>query len=135
MELLKLVVVGFISFLSAFAIASEKADSYFCVTEESTGFLSFDGDWGIHSLPLEDKFVLRQITADDEQYKIYGGAYSHGLFSHGSKSSSMKCNFEGFYSCEGMGQFFFDPNTGRFLKTRTWGYWFGDDEKVSYPNI
>lgn len=125
--------------LCAVAISVSAEDvTYICVSEEATGFYYENKSWGrAHFNVSEDKYILRKIKENELGYKDKKNPY--GVFSLGGKNPEYRCfinEYSGDFVCRvGLGQFFFSPESGRFLKTYTAGYWDGADSNDNTPNI
>lgn len=124
--------------LSIFAAAAN-ADPYLCVAEESTGFAYENEKWGRTYFDVsETKYIVRKIKKDEG---FYSDSNPYGVFELGSNFPDHRCfDPSGFEDkaiiCRaGIGQFFFIPETGRYLRTYTAGYWDGKDDNDNTPLI
>lgn len=126
-----------LSTLSTFAVSSEgHTDTWLCVSEDSTGFYFEKGKWGRAKFDVqEDKFIIRPIKESDGRY-FKDKEHPYGVFNLGKNRPSKRCsNYENIICKVGLGELFFSPETGRFIKTYTAGYWDGQDNNDNTPNI
>ena len=72
--------------ISASSLAEEDA-SYFCVTEDSTGFKYLNGEWKRVDFTVSDnKFVIRKLTEEEKKYDILASEdHTHGVVMLGEK--------------------------------------------------
>jgi hypothetical protein len=123
--------------ISFSTLASENETvTYLCVSEESTGFFFKDGKWEQANFDVsEDKFIIRPIKKSDGFY-FKDKENPYGVFELGNKRPSKRCKDLGNIVCNvGIGELRFSPETGRFIKTYTAGYWDGIDGNEDTPNI
>lgn len=109
-------------------------DSYLCVTEEATGFISQYGVWKQANFDVsEEKFIVRKFKKGEPKMK---DEFTHGVFPLGSDFPNYWCTFpeenQKLLCRSGIGSFMFSPKTGRFIKTHIFGYW---DNKDDTPSI
>lgn len=132
----KYMAIFFAGFLT-FSVSAEDI-TYLCVSEESTGFYYEKGSWGRRYFNVsEDKYILRKIKEGEFGFKDKENPY--GVFELGGKHPTIRCfiseHSNDFICRVGFGQFFFSPESGRFIKTYTAGYWDGVDNNDNTPNI
>ncbi|WP_157953873.1 hypothetical protein [Microbulbifer sp. A4B17] len=65
--------------------------------------------------------------------------HPYGVFELGAKSPVYRClisEYANDFICHvGVGEFFFSPESGRFIKTYTAGYWNGENNNENTPNV
>lgn len=114
-----------------------KNDTYLCVTEDVSGFYFENNKWGHAYFNDRDKYILRKLKKDESGYTDKNNTY--GLFELGENSTLYKCiqnPYSNNFKCTSfLGEFFYSPKTGRFLKTYTQGYWGGGDNNENTPNM
>lgn len=116
-----------------------EASEFFCVAEEIVGFAYSPGrGWHASNFNSDDeKFVIRKFQKGEMGYRE--GAETYGFFELGADSTIDFCEMQGEggpISCNGlMGDTFFAPSTGRFIRTFTFGYWLGGNEGSDTPYI
>ena len=130
-------VVAAIFFVMAAHVSAEDV-TYLCVSEESTGFYYENKSWGrAHFNVSDDKYILRKIKEKEFGFEDKDNPY--GVFALGGKDPEFRCfisEYSNDFICRlGLGQFFFSPESGRFMKTYTAGYWDGANNNDNTPNI
>jgi len=118
---------------------TENESTYFCVSEESTGFQYKAGKWSRANFEVSnDKFIIRKIKPGELYFK--DKTHPYGMFPLGKKAPYLRClaptKASGIIRCPaGIGELFFSPESGRFLRTYTAGYWTGTDSDGDTPHI
>jgi len=107
---------GFL-FLSAPPV---KADQYLCVAEAAAGF-SYDENikkWKSTTFRTDNKYIIAPVKREGYAYKI-------SKIGDTNPFSSCKEGFNksGFLFCEGVGDFKFNKNNGRYLFIYSFGYY------------
>ncbi len=121
------------------AWGAENDVTYFCAAEETTGFHFKSGNWGRANFNVSnDKFIIRRIKPGELYYK--DKIHPYGIFTLGEKHPSLRClppsESSDIIRCTvGIGELFFSPESGRFLRTYTAGYWGGADSDKDTPHI
>ena len=86
---------------------------------------------------LQNKYILRIIKETEFGFKDKENPY--GVFALGNKNPEFGCfinEYSNDFICRvELGQFFFSPESGRFIKTYTAGYWDGENNNDNTPNI
>ena len=84
-----------------------------------------------------DKFILREIKTGELGYTEKESLY--GIFLLGAKHPELWCSISksgNNFVCQGLlGQLYFSPKSGRFIKTYIAGYWDGKDNNENTPAI
>ena len=109
-------------------------ERYLCVPDQAAGF-SFDeslGRWKSVNLIAEDvKYIISRIASSKNALSIVSaGAYNEECRSNKGFGNNNEAYFECIY-----GEFRFNKNTGRFIRTYTTGYIDGMDNKENTPAI
>lgn len=118
---------------------SESEISYLCVSEDSTGFYFENGKWDRTQFNTDDeKFIIRKMKPDEVFFKENENRY--GVYDLGENIASRRCNAPSEHTkdiiCKaGIGELYFSPESGRFIKTYIAGYWDGSDDNDNTPNI
>lgn len=136
--LLKYIFIGIFAMSPLSSYGGESSNTYLCISEESTGFYYEKGQWGRASFNVKnDKFILREIKTGESGYLDKENSY--GIFPIGEKQPELQCGIsesEDNFVCQGLlGQLYFSPKSGRFIKTYITGYWDGIDSNENTPVI
>lgn len=127
-----------LSILSNFALSNDgHTDTWICISEDSTGFYFKDGKWGRAVFNIsEDKFIIRPIKKSDGRRYFNDKAHPYGVFVLGENRPSKRCSADEDIVCKlGIGDLFFSPKSGRFIRIYAEGYWDGADNNDNTPNI
>ena len=113
------------------------ADSWLCIADKATGFILENGSWGSSDFKGGDAYMIEEA---DDFIKNPGEIYS--VYSFKFDSHSYRCgDFEssnGMLICDGIvpgGTFKYNPSTGHFLMTNTFGYVHGNRGGFSDPPV
>jgi hypothetical protein len=123
--------------------------SWLCIDESVTGFAFKDQRWQQTNFE-EGKYIVRPLVQGDTGFDPGGPVQRYGVFTFGEDTIAYTC-YDGFnllssatYSdipvlnCGGFGQFRFDRDTLRFLRTYVDGYTYipeGGDNNDNTPLI
>ena len=135
---LKYIFIGILAIFPLSSYGEQSSNTYLCISEESTGFYYEKGQWGHANFNVKnDKFILREIKVGELGY--FGKENSYGIFPIGERHPELQCGIsesENNFVCQGLlGQFYFSPKSGRFIKTYIAGYWDGKDNNENTPAI
>ena len=112
------------------------SDTWLCISEDSTGFYFEDGKWGQAKFDVsDDKFIVRPLKESDGRY-FKDKEHTYGVFDLGRDHPSKRCKSNISIVCKvGLGELFFSPKSGRFIKTYPVGYWDGQNNNNNTPHI
>ncbi|WP_303293442.1 hypothetical protein [Marinobacter sp. ST-43] len=119
-------------------VARAEENQFFCVAEEVVGF-AYSPTKGWHGSNFDSgdkKFVIRKLQKDELGFSEDKVMY--GFFELGADSTLDLCEIQhgGLISCRSfMGEAIFEPGSGRFIRTYTFGYWLGGNEESDTPYI
>tara|TARA_Y100001934_G_C12152397_1_gene677947 strand:- start:256 stop:693 length:438 start_codon:yes stop_codon:yes gene_type:complete len=130
--------VAALFFYMATKVSATEDPTYLCVSEESTGFYYENKSWGrAHFNVSDEKYIIRKIKENEFGFEEKETPY--GVFTLGGQNPVYMCFIDEYsndFRCKvGVGEFYFSPESGRFIKTYTAGYWDGVNNNDNTPHI